>query len=634
MEGLLNQPNNIHEARMIIEEQQRRQNALLQLHQKQQGIDFNNYTDRNLNAVQFMQQGRQIMMPPQQQQPANPNQDPTMPLSPFNQNNPNRSLLPSQRFIPHPAAVTSNASIDAVGSIVGGSSLLHNPSNLPNPMDAIVQNECRNIMALQSELKRQQRQKQVADELELVNKLTNQQTVMLELEKRKAAEELLSQFVELDKLVARQEVLHHLANEMRGTVPDNNLNSFTSDFTNDNVAAAAAFEAAFGAAANSNINNNNSALRAEAKLFSTRPNNSNNNQDQLNMNLAMLSQTMANVNASDELLGYQKTLSRVGATGMSTNDDHALSPTFSRDIDLMHQRINNNGTGNKIGPSSSHSSNIHTQLPLPPSIITSSSRKETSPSIHSSSRVRHSKPQLQPKPANTNKNFITTDTALSDYTAAKRVVPPKKKKRISIMGSASSSLPSSSLPPQKSGVSITGSASSLGRTGSFNRAIPHTVTSNTIVKSDLPSIRYFNSGAEIHQNGGVLFKEDKLKKRKSSREQRECSSTSSRSRQKHQKKLPTRSSAVSIHTSNSKIIKQQSIKKLKKVATDVDDDDNSVSIRNKDSKHAKSRGPHHDLMLEFFPRQKKGTKKEDEGQEKKEDKMSAVSALLGFKTQS
>lgn len=91
-----------------------------------------------------------------------------------------------------------------------------------NPLFATNIGNQNDFMALQDNfLQHQMRRNQVAEELELINQLSHQQAMMMELENRKqqqqraaAAEHLLLQFSEVDNLVARQEMMNQAANRL------------------------------------------------------------------------------------------------------------------------------------------------------------------------------------------------------------------------------------------------------------------------------------------------------------------------------------------------------------------------------------------------------------------------------------
>lgn len=142
--------------------------------------------------------------------------------------------------------------------------------------------------------------------------------------------------------------------------------------------------------------------------------------------------------------------------------------------------------------------------------------------------------------------------------------------------------------------------------------------------SKLPKIRFFNNGNEVNEDGKVIeIKEGKSKKRKLlSKMSKEQGYTTSSS--KYQRKLPLRKGIIS------KLAKQKSLKEQQDSSDELDNE--KPKIEGKDSpkqdkgkKKRKVIGPHHDLMLEFFPSNAK------ENTEKKEDdKMNAANALLGF----
>ena len=103
----------------------------------------------------------------------------------------------------------------------------HLSNRLSNPFFEIeLQQECRNIAALQEEVHRQIRQKQVVEELQIIDQLTTQQAMIIELENQKqqqqriTAEQLLSQFAGIDQLAARQEMINRVSNNL-GQVPSN-----------------------------------------------------------------------------------------------------------------------------------------------------------------------------------------------------------------------------------------------------------------------------------------------------------------------------------------------------------------------------------------------------------------------------
>ena len=91
-----------------------------------------------------------------------------------------------------------------------GNQLLHGA----NPIDI----ECRNIIALQEELRRQENKRRAE---EVLHAKMQEQALLMELQKQAtmqqtAAEQLLSQFVELDQLVIRQELLQYGQHQGQG----------------------------------------------------------------------------------------------------------------------------------------------------------------------------------------------------------------------------------------------------------------------------------------------------------------------------------------------------------------------------------------------------------------------------------
>lgn len=107
-----------------------------------------------------------------------------------------------------------------------GISHLNAANMLSNPFFEIeLQQEYRNIAALQEEVQRQLRQKQVVEELQIIDQLTTQQALIIEMEKQKhqqrvTTEQLLSQFAGIEQLAARQEMLNRFSNQLPSNFAD------------------------------------------------------------------------------------------------------------------------------------------------------------------------------------------------------------------------------------------------------------------------------------------------------------------------------------------------------------------------------------------------------------------------------
>ncbi len=161
----------------------------------------------------------------------------------------------------------------------------------------------------------------------------------------------------------------------------------------------------------------------------------------------------------------------------------------------------------------------------------------------------------------------------------------------------------------------------------------------------LPKIRYFNNGKEVNETGHKLIlakkQDEEIKVVQMKREVKDKKSklqsnlskdygeklpavTSSRriSKFQVQRKLPMRKGIMS------KLGKQKPLKRKE----DEDSGDELIpSLKSKAMGAAlknRAEGPHHDLMVEYFPSSTNNVDKKKK--KKEEDKMSAASALLGF----
>ncbi len=156
---------------------------------------------------------------------------------------------------------------------------------------------------------------------------------------------------------------------------------------------------------------------------------------------------------------------------------------------------------------------------------------------------------------------------------------------------------------------------------------------NGVDPSLLPKVRYFNSDHEVKE--GV--KEIEKKANKSSKKQKlpkkcpkELPIQSTKTISKFQRKLPLRKGIMD------KMAKQKMSKKEDEKSCSDDEKESQPTKRNDERRSSRSNtkgkkskkkvtGPHHDLMLEFFPFSKK-----EQSRKKDEDKLSAATALLGF----
>ena len=110
----------------------------------------------------------------------------------------------------------------------------HNNQYYQGPNVNAIDMECRNIIALQEELKRQENRKRVEEVLQakmqeqaLLSQFQKQSTMQ-----QSATEQLLSHFAELNSIVARQEALGAMRNQSNGSqgASSNNNNNSNSNF--------------------------------------------------------------------------------------------------------------------------------------------------------------------------------------------------------------------------------------------------------------------------------------------------------------------------------------------------------------------------------------------------------------------